>query len=206
MRRFDIDKTTEEVVNTTNKFNVEAKPYKAIIRFVADDISKEYLTIFFDLITNDELNQAFSKEAQNKLEAWNRKGKIVITYKEQYEKLFGAFITAIEKSNQGYKWDWNPISLVGKRMVVVYREEEFLTKEKEVKITINPSQIRSLIALQNNEIKPLPLKKLKPKDGGNSNVTYQQPYQNYQPVYPTSSDEMSKYQSYQNVEDDDLPF
>lgn len=191
MRQFNIDTTTEEVKDAS--LSVEAKPYIAIIRYVTDNFEKEYLNIYFDLLTKNELNQAFSKEAGNNLQVWNRKGKYAITYKEQWERLFGAFITAIERSNQGYKWDWNPQSLVGKKMVVVYREEEFLTKTNEIKTTISPGAIRSTLALQKHEIKPLPLKKL--SNSKNPTKQRQASFALNQPTFvPTSSGDMQALQ------------
>lgn len=38
---------------------------------------------------------------------------------------FKALVTAIENSNPGYAWDWNEQSLVGKRVGIIFREEEY---------------------------------------------------------------------------------
>lgn len=49
---------------------------------------------------------------------------------------FKGLVTAIEESNPGFKWDWNEQSLRGKKIGFIFREEEFLTQEKEVKTTV----------------------------------------------------------------------
>lgn len=38
---------------------------------------------------------------------------------------FKALVTAIEKSNRGYTWDWNEFSLAGKLVGFVFRNEEW---------------------------------------------------------------------------------
>lgn len=38
---------------------------------------------------------------------------------------FKGMVTAFEKSNPGYKWDWNENSLVGKQVGILFRNEEW---------------------------------------------------------------------------------
>ena len=44
---------------------------------------------------------------------------------EWTKSVFKGFVTSFEKSNPGYKWDWNEASLVGKMFGVLFRNEEW---------------------------------------------------------------------------------
>lgn len=45
--------------------------------------------------------------------------------RRKIEGMFKAFVDDIEKSNPGYKWDWNEKGLVGKTVGMVLGEEEY---------------------------------------------------------------------------------
>ena len=49
---------------------------------------------------------------------------------------FKGLISAIEQSNSGFKFNFNEQDLIGKRLGVNLREEEYLNKEKEVKTSL----------------------------------------------------------------------
>ena len=44
---------------------------------------------------------------------------------ELTKRIFKGFVTAFERSNPGYRWDWNENSLAGKTIGVMYRNEEW---------------------------------------------------------------------------------
>ncbi len=44
---------------------------------------------------------------------------------EATKRAFKGMVTSFENSNQGYKWDWNENSLVGKTVGIIYRNEEW---------------------------------------------------------------------------------
>ena len=46
---------------------------------------------------------------------------------------FKGMICSIEKSNNGYRWDWNEKGLVGKRFGGIFGREEFLASDGEKK-------------------------------------------------------------------------
>lgn len=61
---------------------------------------------------------------------------------------FKGMICSIEKSNNGYKWDWNEKGLVGKRFGGVFGREEFLTQDGQKKFATKLMQIRSVEGLK----------------------------------------------------------
>ena len=52
-------------------------------------------------------------------------GNFFRSYKESTIGFFKGFITAIEKSNPAYRWDWNEQGLKGKLIGIVLQEEEY---------------------------------------------------------------------------------
>ena len=194
-------------------FNIEPKPYRCLIRNVVDNTEKQCLIVYFD-IAEGQLAGVFTNDSQNDFNKWNRKGCIWISYEETRKDIFEGFITAVRKSNAGFNWNWDERTLVGKYIVVLYAEEEFLTKDtKEIKIAIKPKMVRSIEALNNGDITyPLPIKRLSatPRTT-NSQNNYKQNYAPYnQPNYNNQNNNERQYQNptYQDidVDDSDLPF
>jgi len=60
--------------------------------------------------------------------------------------------TAVEKSNPGYRWDWNEKGLVGKCFGGVFQREEFVTKDGQKKMATKCVQIRSMDGLKEAKV------------------------------------------------------
>lgn len=54
------------------------------------------------------------------------------------------FITAVENSNAGYKWDWDEKTLVGKKVGLVYQYEEYEKQDGTKGIKTRLNQFRSI--------------------------------------------------------------
>ena len=147
------DYEANEVVSS----GLEKGIYVCKIVGVKDVPEKEYLEVKLDVARGPQAG-FFTKLATD---TWPNQGIWRASYKETATKFFKAFMTAVEKSNTNYRWDWNEQSLVGKQCVAVFAEEEYLNKENEVKVSVKIREIRSLDALSKNEIKMPELKKLK---------------------------------------------
>ena len=65
---------------------------------------------------------------------------------------FKGVICSIEKSNNGYRWDWNEKSLVGKRFGGIFGREQFLTGAGEKRMATRLIQIRSVDGLKDAEV------------------------------------------------------
>ena len=65
---------------------------------------------------------------------------------------FRGMITSIEKSNPGYKWDWNEDGLKGKRVGVIFGREQFRGADGELHWCTKPLFIRSIDALKNARV------------------------------------------------------
>ena len=121
---------------------------------------------------------------------------------EKKQSFFKGLITAIEKSNDGYKWDWNPAGLVGKLLAVAFGEEEYLNKDGALATSVKPRFVRSTQQMREGTIEVPALKKL---NGNGNNATVGS---NYAPPSATQSgtNGFSSLASAFIEEDDDLPF
>jgi len=145
-----------ELVNEAGEFKqLPAGAYAIKIIEVIDVPDKEYLDVYFD-IAEGEFKGYFEtlKSATGTM-----RGRITRSYKQNALPFFKAFITAVEKSNPGYKWDWNEKTLNNKFAAVSFREEEYLM-DGQVRVSVKADEIRSLQALREGSIKIKPIKKL----------------------------------------------
>lgn len=108
------------------KVVVEEKGYGSLMR-IAFDIADGEHEGFYD--------RQFKRKQQNDANAkWP--GMYYQTIKEDALKYFKGFITSIEQSNAGFKWNWNEKELVGKIFGGVFGEEEFTTSDGQVKTSV----------------------------------------------------------------------
>ena len=109
---------------------------------------------------------------------------------------FVGLISDIEKSNEGYIWDWEPSSLINKRCAAVFSDEEYIDKNGQLRISTKPSAIRSLADMRENKLHVPNIKKL-------NNYNSQQ---NQQQTHAPASFEQPP-DMFQDISlDDDLPF
>jgi hypothetical protein len=118
----------------------------------------EILKVAFDIVNNEKYAGFYSTrfkaaKATNKDAKWSGIFDVFIpkddgTENDGYTKTaFKRFITSVEKSNEGYVWDWNELSLKGKMFGGVFGREEFKTKEGEYKFATKcrfPRSIESI--------------------------------------------------------------
>lgn len=150
-----------ELVNEAGEFKrLPAGIYGVKITNVVDVPEKEYLEIYCD-ITKGEYANYFKTLVDNGL---RDSSKEIRSYKTNALPFFKAFITAVEKTNPGYHWDWDEKKLIGKNVIAVFGEEEYEDKEGNIKIRTVVTEFRSLEAFQQGKIKVPELKKLPVKE------------------------------------------
>ena len=98
---------------------------------------------------------------------------------------FKGMITSIEESNQGYKWDWNEHSLIGKYFGGVFGQEEYLGNDGKIKTSTKCMSIRSVQAVRDG-VEPPQIKKYSGSNG-------------YQADYGDPN-------AFQQINDNDLPW
>lgn len=142
---------------------------------------KEYLELYFDVAKGEFMNY-FKTLVDNGLKDTSR---VIRSYKTNAIPFFKATITAFEKSNPGYNWDWDESKLVGKFVIGVVGEEEFKDKDGNVRIGTRIVELRSIEAFKEGRVRVPEIKRLPPEEN------------------PTPE---SKIPEELNVDDLDLPF
>lgn len=146
-----------ELVNEAGEFKkLPAGIYGVKITNVVDVPDREYLEIYCDIVKG-EYAAYFKTLVDNGLRDTS---KHIRSYKTGALPFFKAFITAIEKTNAGYHWNWDEKTLIGKNVMAVFGEEEYLDKDGNVKVSTTLVEFRSLEAFQAGKIKIPDLKKL----------------------------------------------
>lgn len=149
-----------ELVNEAGELKtLPAGAFACKITDVIDVGEKEYLDVYFDIVEG-EFKGYFTTLENNTGKFY---GRIVRSYKATALPFFKAFITAVEKSNPDYAWNWDEKGLVGKFCTVVFRDEEYV-KDGQVKVMAKAEEVRSLQALREGKIVIKPIKKLTPEE------------------------------------------
>lgn len=130
--------------------------YICNITKVEDFPQKEYLKIEYD-IAEGKFKYYF-KELSEKFSFWG--GSFIRSYKDNALPFFKAFITAVENSNRGYKFDYNENKLFGKYIGLVLGEEEYVSKDGEVKTRLYVSGTRSVEAIKSGNFEIPDFKRL----------------------------------------------
>ena len=148
-------------INEAGEFiRLPAGVYGVTITKVIDNPANEYLEIYCDITQEGEFKHYFKALTDAGLADTSRSFR---SYKANALPFFKAFITAVEKTNSGYHWDWDEQKLVGKKVMAVFGEEEYEDKEGNVKIGTKCVEFRSYEAYKEGRIKVPELKKLPPK-------------------------------------------
>lgn len=132
--------------------------YAAKIVRVEDNEQKEYLKIEWDFAEGE-----FKGVNQETFDAFGFWPTLLIrSYKEKALRFFKGFKTAVEMSNRNFVFKNDPQSLVGKFMGVVLGEEEYLSKDGEVKTRLYVAEVRSGKSIRDGDYTVPELKKLSP--------------------------------------------
>ena len=155
---------------------MKAGGYICRIVDVSDVPDKEYLKISYD-IAEGEL-KGYYQGLNDRFDKWH--GNFIKSYKETALPFFKAFITAVEESNSGYRFDDNEETLKGKLVGLVIGQEEYRKLDGTIGKRWYINQVRSIQAIKSGKFAVPEFKKLK--------------------------DESTGWQPAESTDDDDLPF
>ena len=149
--------------------NVEAKgmedfkslpigAYECIIReakvYKNPTTEKESFRVQVD-IASGEYKGYFQQRYDNNTRSdktWDNNSTRYLAFQGDNVSYFKGFITCVENSNTGYKWDWDEAKLKGKKICGVYQYEEYEKQDgtKGVKVRLN--KFRSLDKMKEIEV------------------------------------------------------
>ena len=184
------------------------------IKTVEDVPEKEYLRIGYDIAEalNNEQKEFVGMYEKRKKERDFDYPTTVVSYKENSLPFFKGFITALENSNRGYKWDNDETKFVGKLIGFVIGEEEYEGKDKngvpKVKVRTYVAERHSVDAIKEGdfdvpEFKKLtkaPVERASNPFANNGAAPEKNPFDDIET--PSAEDD----NVFATVEDDDCPF
>lgn len=114
---------------------------------------KETLKVSVD-IASEEYKDYFQKRYDNntnKDKKWDNNAVKYLAFQGENVSYFKGFITCVENSNVGYKWNWDETSLKNKKICGIFQYEEYkkLDGSKAVKVRLN--KFRSLDKLKESQ-------------------------------------------------------
>lgn len=140
--------------------------YIVKITFAEDVPQKEYLRIEWDY-TEGEM-AGCHRECYESHNFWP--APLFRSYKKKAEGMFKAFIEAVAKSNEGFEWNWDEKSLIGKWVGVVTREEEYMSNSGELKTRIIVDKVLPAVDIMNGDFRVLPVKRKEAANRSNAVV------------------------------------
>jgi len=172
MKRFDGYEKAEAFTGDFEKLKLGGQICK-ILQVKADDAEPganydTLLRIGFDIAegeNKDFYKRQFDRKKATKPDAkWP--GMYYQTIKADDLRYFKGFITAIENSNSGYKWDWDEQKLKGKLFGGVFGQEEYEGNDGKVHVSTKCRWVRSVEQVR----KGIEAPEIKRLAGGNSST------------------------------------
>ena len=162
MKKINQNKWNDTKASGGEYDKLPAGAYICVIRSVEDVPDKEYLKIEYD--NADGKYKNWWLDTQERAGFWG--GTLYRSYKEKALGMFKGFTEAVEKTNDGFKWDWDEQALKGKYIGLILNYEQFLNKDNECKERIYVKSVvnaRDIRAGKYNALK-LTVKELKDED------------------------------------------
>ena len=115
---------------------------------------KESFKVAID-IASGEYKDYFKKRYDSNTNAdkkWDNNAVRYLAFQGDNVAYFKGFITCVENSNVGYKWNWDETTLTGKKICGVFLYEEYKKQDgtKAVKVRLN--KFRSLEKMKDIEV------------------------------------------------------
>ena len=142
----------------------EADGYVCIIRHVEDHPDKECIHLEVDIAEGKF--KGYAAETAERAGFWPLRCNRF--YGQKGVSFFKAFIEAVEATNKGYKWNWNEQSLVGKGVGIVFREEEYLDRNGNVRSNIKPYEFKTAAEIREGSFTIPEPKRLAPAEASNT--------------------------------------
>ena len=132
--------------------------YECIIRkaevYKNPTTEKESFRVQVD-IASGEYKGYFQQRYDNNTRSdktWDNNSTRYLAFQGDNVSYFKGFITCVENSNAGYKWDWDETKLTGKKICGVYQYEEYERQDGTKGVKVRLSKFRSLDKMKDIEV------------------------------------------------------
>ena len=152
----------ENIQESTSFKRLTPNGYICKILNVEDHPDKEYLKIYFDIVKGDDKGY-FKKQYDGdtrKERKWPNAGTFIRSYKDSAASMFKGFTNAVEKSNKGYKWDFDEKTLVNKVVGLIIADEQYQNQKGQVRVRNYVAAVRSVETIEKGEYEIPALKEL----------------------------------------------
>ena len=140
----------------------EAKVYKN------PTTEKESFRVQVDIASGDYkgyFQQRYDNNTRSD-KTWDNNSTRYLAFQGDNVSYFKGFITCVENSNTGYKWDWDETKLKGKKICGVYQYEEYENQEGKRGVKVRLNKFRSLDKMKDIEVSD----SVKLLDGGYASI------------------------------------
>ena len=152
----------ENIQESTSFKRLTPNGYICKILNAEDHPEKEYLKIYFDIVKGDDKGY-FKKQYDGdtrKERKWPNAGTFIRSYKDSAASMFKGFTNAVEKSNKGYKWDFDEKTLVNKVVGLIIADEQYQNQKGQVRVRNYVAAVRSVETIEKGEYEIPALKEL----------------------------------------------
>ena len=181
---------------------IELGGHKGIImkaeEYTSDFSGKKSLKVYVDTASDDKQPEYFREQYKNDTRIDRKWSNSAIKYislgeEENQVKMLKSFITAYENSNN-CQFDWNKDweQLKGKKIGIVFGQEEYISQDGTTKLATKLNQFRSIDKVDNVKIP-----KVKLLDGS---------YVDYEEYIERQDNPLSDFKNEMEISDDALPF
>lgn len=132
--------------------------YECVIKeacvYKSEQSNKQSFKVAVD-IASGEYKQYYQKRFDsntNSDKKWDNSAVRFLAYEGENVSFFKGFITCVENSNIGYKWDWDETKLIGKKICGVFQYEEYQTQEGKKGVRVRLNKFRSLDKINEIEV------------------------------------------------------
>ena len=119
----------------------------------------DYLRIEFD-IAEGEFAGYYKEQFDRWGGVWN--ASFIRSYKEKALGMFKHFTTCVEKSNNGFEWNWDEDELIGKIVGLVLGEEEYQNSSGAIRTKLVVKEIKTPDEIRCGDFKVPAIKRLAP--------------------------------------------
>lgn len=129
-----------KIINAVENHNEQSG--KTTLKVMVDIASREYKDYFKKRYDS---NTAIDRR-------WDNNATKYLAFEGENTSYFKGFITCVENSNVGYKWNWEESTLRDKKIVGVFQYEEYEKQDGTRGIKVRLTKFRSLDKLKEIEV------------------------------------------------------
>lgn len=171
MKRVD----TSNVMEADEYASLPAGAYICVIRDAKDEPEKERLTLHYD-IAQGEHKGYFDDFRDRKPDNNDWIGRLWKSYKPKALPFFKRFCSAVSKSNGNYVFDGGSVNadehtLIGKKIGLVFREEEYYSNSGELKTKLEVYKEFPIDKIEEQKIPPILRIKEDKEENGRKSAT-----------------------------------